>query len=179
MPPLFLAPPFSATVTSLSLPLRCLRMRASGPAITLYTIGRPSSKDEPYDAVIDTLRTRMAPRLRLETPWLRPASARKALEKEAADGRVLWLCDGGGRQFEGSEGFAEVVYNGLAEGGSRAVFVVGDADGLPEDVRNMKGERVQRVSLGPLTLTHRMCRLFLAEQIYRATEIRRGSGYHK
>ena len=55
-------------------------------------------------------------------------------------------------------------------------FFIGGADGLPAE---LKADRSRLLSLSKLTFTHQMARLLLVEQIYRATEIRKGSGYHK
>ena len=74
-----------------------------------------------------------------------------------------------------SEIFSENMYRWLEEGGSRLTFVIGGADGLPDDLK----EGRQKLSLGMLTFTHQFARLLLMEQIYRASEIRKGSGYHK
>ena len=63
----------------------------------------------------------------------------------------------------------------MERGGSRLSFIIGGAEGLPAEVR----ADATLVSLSRLTFTHQMARLVLAEQIYRATEIRKGSGYHK
>lgn len=60
--------------------------------------------------------------------------------------------------------------------GSRLVFVIGGAEGLPEMILK-KAEF--KWSLSPLTFTHQITRLILVEQIYRAMEIERGSQYHK
>lgn len=60
--------------------------------------------------------------------------------------------------------------------GRDVTFVIGDADGLPEDVLD-RAER--RWSLGPLTLPHEIARVVLYEQLYRAHTIRRGEKYHR
>ncbi|PIS03042.1 MAG: 50S rRNA methyltransferase [Chlamydiae bacterium CG10_big_fil_rev_8_21_14_0_10_42_34] len=60
--------------------------------------------------------------------------------------------------------------------GLRLVFVIGGAVGLSEQLK----KHAQFIwSLSPLTFTHQITRLILAEQLYRATEIERGSQYHK
>lgn len=72
-----------------------------------------------------------------------------------------------------SEEFSQKIYR---EWGSRISFVIGDAEGLSEAAIQ---KAHFRWSLSPLTFTHQMVRLLLLEQIYRATEIERGSAYHK
>jgi len=60
--------------------------------------------------------------------------------------------------------------------GLRLVFVIGGAEGLtPELLKKAQF----KWSLSPLTFTHQISRLILTEQLYRATEIERGSQYHK
>lgn len=54
-------------------------------------------------------------------------------------------------------------------------FVIGGADGIPADVVERSHEKL---SLSRMTLPHRLARLVLAEQIYRAMTIRKGEPYH-
>ncbi len=61
------------------------------------------------------------------------------------------------------------------DSGTPATFVIGGAYGLTEEVR--KGAKAV-VKLSDMTYTHEMARLILLEQVYRALEIQRGSGYH-
>jgi len=56
------------------------------------------------------------------------------------------------------------------------VFAIGGAEGLPPAVR---AKARWRLSLGAMTLPHRLARLILAEQVYRAFSIIRGEPYNK
>ena len=69
------------------------------------------------------------------------------------------------------------LYKKLEEGGATLTFVIGGFAGLPQDVKDDK--TIPLISLSKMTWTHQMCRLLLIEQVYRASEIHRGSGYHK
>ncbi len=61
-------------------------------------------------------------------------------------------------------------------GGAPLVFVIGGADGLPDVLR----KRAQKViSFGRITLPHRIARVVLVEQLYRAYSLLRGEPYHK
>ena len=62
------------------------------------------------------------------------------------------------------------------EGGRDVALVIGGADGLSEAVLRRADERL---SLSRLTLAHRLARLVLAEQLYRAFAILRGEPYHR
>jgi 23S rRNA (pseudouridine1915-N3)-methyltransferase len=63
----------------------------------------------------------------------------------------------------------------MEKGGANVTFIIGAYDGLPEEIRS----KYPLISLSQMTWTHSMARLLLIEQVYRASEIRKGSGYHK
>jgi 23S rRNA (pseudouridine1915-N3)-methyltransferase len=61
-------------------------------------------------------------------------------------------------------------------GGRPVVFAIGGADGHSQAVR----ERADRlIAFGRVTIAHRLVRVLLAEQIYRAFTILRGHPYHR
>lgn len=55
-------------------------------------------------------------------------------------------------------------------------FIIGGAEGLDESARNASNEII---SFGKLTWPHKMVRVMLAEQIYRAYSILNNHPYHK
>ena len=89
-------------------------------------------------------------------PFVKHATASKILLDPAAK-----LCD--------SAAFAR-----LFEEGRDLVFVIGGADGLPEDWR---GRADRLLALSPMTMPHELARVVLAEQIYRALTTLRGHPY--
>jgi 23S rRNA (pseudouridine1915-N3)-methyltransferase len=61
-------------------------------------------------------------------------------------------------------------------GGRDVTLVLGGSDGLAPEVLERADEKV---ALSRMTLAHRLARLVLAEQLYRAMTIVRGEPYHK
>ena len=55
-------------------------------------------------------------------------------------------------------------------------FLIGDADGIPSDIKDKSN---LLLSLSPLTFPHELARLILIEQIYRAIAISNNSPYHR
>ena len=55
-------------------------------------------------------------------------------------------------------------------------FLIGDADGIPSDIKDKSN---LLFSLSPLTFPHELARLILIEQIYRAISISNNSPYHR
>jgi 23S rRNA (pseudouridine1915-N3)-methyltransferase len=73
-----------------------------------------------------------------------------------------------------SRGLADYVGRCEGEGISELCFLIGGAYGLPKETSEAAD---LRLSLSKMTLPHRLCRLFLVEQIYRAFSILRGEPY--
>ena len=80
-----------------------------------------------------------------------------------------------GREYS-SEAFAGRLF-GLFDAGKRTVtFVIGGSLGLSPSVLARADETL---SLGKMTYPHRIARILLLEQLYRACKIHRGEAYHK
>lgn len=106
----------------------------------------------------------------------RELRASGATEKIRADPAATWvLLDAGGRQFTSAE-FARWLAELRDRGTREIVFLCGDADGFPPELR---GKAQARLALSPLTLSHELARVVLAEQIYRAFAILAGHPYPK
>lgn len=76
-----------------------------------------------------------------------------------------------------SEDFAKVLGDEELRGGGRPVAIaIGGADGWTSTARAVTKETF---SLGRITLPHRLVRVVIAEQLYRAFSILRGEPYHR
>ena len=75
-----------------------------------------------------------------------------------------------------TETFAAWLQRCQDSGEKDLVFVIGGADGVHKDGR---ARAAHKLSLSKLTLPHRLARVLLAEQIYRAQSILRGEKYHR
>ncbi len=98
----------------------------------------------------------------------------EAILARLRDGERVVALDERGREPT-SEELARRLGAWLA-GGRDLALVVGGADGLAEAV---KARADESLSLSRLTLAHRLARLVLLEQLYRAFTILRGEPYHK
>ena len=68
------------------------------------------------------------------------------------------------------------VEHGMVHGQRQVAFLIGGSDGLPAAAVARAG---RRLSLSPMTLPHRLARVVLAEQIYRALSIIKGEPYNR
>jgi 23S rRNA (pseudouridine1915-N3)-methyltransferase len=114
-----------------------------------------------------------------EAKKARDAAQAIALEAESILGRVkegetLIALDERGRPLT-SRGLAELLAR-LSSSGRDVAFVVGGAEGLGEEVRR---RAALVLSLSAMTLPHRLARLVVAEQLYRAFTLLKGEPYHR
>jgi 23S rRNA (pseudouridine1915-N3)-methyltransferase len=88
----------------------------------------------------------------------------------------LYLFDERGDALTSAQ-FAELLSGeAMHGGGAPFVFAIGGADGHSEAMRR----RARRLlSFGRLTIAHRLVRILVLEQLYRAMKINRGEPYHR
>lgn len=75
-----------------------------------------------------------------------------------------------------SEDFANLLQRHLDGGTGDLAFLIGGPDGHAAETRNEAG---LLLSFGPMTWPHRLVRVMLFEQIYRAITIMAGHPYHR
>lgn len=105
-----------------------------------------------------------------------------ALEKEATaiikkipkQASIYPLCIEG-RQLSSEDLATELKSNALS-GQPDAVFIIGSSYGLSDEVKRL-GKL--KLSMSKMTFPHRLARVMLLEQIYRAFRINGGGKYHK
>jgi 23S rRNA (pseudouridine1915-N3)-methyltransferase len=125
-------------------------------------------------AVIDDYVKRIARAMPVEVNEVRDEDA--ALKRLDADrAATALLLDAGGKPQD-SGALAGWLAGQRDRGTREIIFLCGDADGFPEVLR----KRVtQKLSLSPMTYSHELARVMLAEQLYRALAILSGSPYPK
>ncbi|MEK0082149.1 23S rRNA (pseudouridine(1915)-N(3))-methyltransferase RlmH [Benzoatithermus flavus] len=109
-----------------------------------------------------------------------PPERRKAAEAglllaAIPPGAIVVALDERGRDLT-SETFAERLGDWRDQGRRAAAFLIGGPDGLAESVLRAAD---LGLALGRMTWPHRLVRVMLAEQLYRATTILAGHPYHR
>lgn len=84
-------------------------------------------------------------------------------------------CDVQGKLIS-SEDLANLIEQKASSGKSELTFLIGGSEGLSKEVRARAEEKI---SFGRVTFPHRMMRVILCEQIYRAFTIIHHTPYHK
>ena len=105
-----------------------------------------------------------------------------ALDKEVVDidrvlgkdAYVIAMCVEG-KQLK-SEDFAQKINSLAVSGRGRICFVIGGSFGISQRIKQRAD---MRLSMSEMTFPHHLARVMLAEQIYRAFKIIKGSKYHK
>ncbi len=141
--------------------------------IRLLMLGK--TRREEIRALVDDYVRRIGRYAEIEISELRdgsPAALRKLKIEPSA---TVVLLDAAGKQFT-SQQFARWLGDLRDRGAREVIFLCGDAEGFPSDLR---GSAQQKISLSTLTMPHELARVVLAEQIYRAFAILAGHPYPK
>ena len=141
--------------------------------IRLLMLGK--TRREEARALLDDYTARIRHYSGVEVTELRdsgPAALRKLKLDSSA---TIVLLDAAGKQFT-SQQFAKWLGDLRDRGTRELVFLCGDAEGFPADLRAAAKEKL---SLSTLTMPHEFARVVLAEQIYRAFAILAGHPYPK
>jgi 23S rRNA (pseudouridine1915-N3)-methyltransferase len=125
-------------------------------------------------AILDDYVKRISRSCPIEVTEVRDgAAAAKKLDADRA-ATVVFL-DATGKTHD-SNALAKWLGELRDRGTRELIFLCGDADGFPDDLR----QRVhQKLSLSAMTFSHELARVMLAEQLYRAFAILSGSPYPK
>jgi 23S rRNA (pseudouridine1915-N3)-methyltransferase len=126
-------------------------------------------------ALLDDYAARIRRFADLEMTELREDSPAALRRIEIAPGAIVVLLDAAGKHHN-SEQFARWLGTARDRGTREIAFLCGAAEGFPESLAK---RATTKLSLSPLTFSHELARVMLAEQLYRAFATLAGHPYPK
>jgi 23S rRNA (pseudouridine1915-N3)-methyltransferase len=140
--------------------------------IRLFMLGKTRRPE--MRAILDDYVKRISRSCPVEISEVRDGDA--AIKKLDADrAAIVILLDAAGKNLD-SNALAKWLGELRDRGTRELIFLCGDADGFPE---NLRQRAHQNLSLSAMTFSHELARVMLAEQLYRAFAILSGSPYPK
>ena len=136
--------------------------------VTVLAIGKV--REAPARALVDDYRGRLRRYVRAEELEVKDAAA---LARAVPADAIVVALEVWGRGLS-SEEFAQRLESWGTTGKGHVVFLIGGAEGIPKEVSRRASFHL---SLSTLTLPHRLARILLFEQLYRAMTILRGEPY--
>lgn len=133
-------------------------------------------KEKHLRTAVDDYLKRIERYARVEEIELKDGDAeqvRARFEKAIPDRARVIALEVQGKSISSQE-LSRWVEDAEGSGVQSLVFLIGGSYGLPPEVSKAAH---RRLSLSAMTLPHRLARLFLAEQVYRAFSISRGEPY--
>jgi 23S rRNA (pseudouridine1915-N3)-methyltransferase len=110
-----------------------------------------------------------------QTAGQRQTEEAKLLSGALAPKAFTLALDERGKPFT-SEGFSQLLQRHLDQGTQDLAFLIGGPDGHSAETRKTAG---QLISISEMTWPHRLVRIMLLEQIYRAVTIMVNHPYHR
>jgi 23S rRNA (pseudouridine1915-N3)-methyltransferase len=126
-------------------------------------------------ALLDDYLFRIRHYCAVNTTELRDASPAALRNLKLDPAATLILLDAVGKQLSSAQ-FARWLGDLRDRGAKELVFLCGDAEGFPDDLRS---QAHMKLALSTLTMPHEFARVVLAEQLYRAFTILSGHPYSK
>jgi 23S rRNA (pseudouridine1915-N3)-methyltransferase len=141
--------------------------------IRLIMLGK--TRREELRVLLEDYANRIRHYVQIEITELREVNPAALRKLKFEPGSTVVLLDAAGKQFT-SDQFAHWLGDLRDRGVRELVFLCGDADGFPPELR---GSTRHKLSLSTLTMPHEFARVALAEQIYRGFAILAGHPYPK
>lgn len=165
----------------------------------IYIVGKKSISEDWIGLGYKEYERRLSPHVKIQTIFLKNDDDLLARARDSSNRGFLFALDETGQTLSSTE-FSQALFKGYELGGAHVDFLIGGADGLPKEIKGRGAgvvvptrtgsgssgsssggsqNQIPLLSLSKMTWPHQMARLLLVEQIYRAFEIRKGSGYHR
>ena len=98
-----------------------------------------------------------------------------ALLRRIPAGANVIALEAGGEAWDTAK-LTAFIAHGMVHGERTVAFLIGGSDGLPKEA---VARASRRLSLSAMTLPHRLARVVLCEQLYRALSIIKGEPYNR